>query len=366
MIIFFGILAFFVILAALFLIHEGGHFFAARAFGIRVEEVGFGFGKTLFRGMFRGIPWSVNAIPIGAFVKLFGEEGGDAAHPESFTAKPAWQKVAVIVAGIAGNWAAAVLIFSVMLILQMPRVVPDEAIDPQTRVLVWGVVPASPAATAGIEQGDEIMRLRAGDVDIAPLKTSHVQKFMQQYAGEPVTIVIRRIGRFEPVSVQALPRQDPAPGEGALGVTLVREGTMQVPWYEAWWQAVFLTARLTIVIAFSVASIGSELFSGVIPEDVASPVGIAVLTVGAARLGIAHLLWFAGLISLSLALLNAIPFPALDGSRIVQIVWEHATGRRIPQRVLELVYGGGMALLIIFVTLLAVQDVRRFILPNFL
>ena len=121
MIVLLGLFAFFGMFSLLLIIHEGGHFVAARLFGIRVEEVGFGFGPRLRSGSFGNISWAFNLIPFGAYVKLFGEEGGEKKQRDSFSAKPLPEKLVVVGAGIFGNWVLAALIFSVLFVVGMPR-----------------------------------------------------------------------------------------------------------------------------------------------------------------------------------------------------------------------------------------------------
>ncbi|OHA49022.1 MAG: hypothetical protein A2806_01615 [Candidatus Terrybacteria bacterium RIFCSPHIGHO2_01_FULL_48_17] len=360
-----GLFAFFVMFSVLLVIHEGGHFIAARLFRIRVEEVGFGFGPRLKTGIFRGTPWAFNLIPFGAYVKLFGEEGGESQHRDSFAGKDLMEKLVVVVAGISGNWILAAVIFSVLFAIGMPQTLLDIVGSDFGHVTISQVVPSSPAQTAGIEAEDEIVRLQQGDEIVVPKNIGQVQEFVLGHLDEEIIITLMRAKTGERFEAITTPRSEPPENEGALGIVFSGQRYITVPWYEAFWHGTFFTARMSIFATQALVQAFQEAISGDIPRDVAGPVGIAVLSIDAVQAGAITLLILTALISLSLALINAIPFPALDGSRAVQLIFEHASGIKIPQRILEVVYGTGLAVLLLLGGFIAYQDVQNFVLPRF-
>ncbi len=327
-------------LALLILIHEAGHFVAAKIFGIRVDEFGIGFPPRLFARRSGETEYSVNALPIGGFVRL-AHEDDDSTDPRSFSSQPAWKKIIVLVAGITMNLVVAWVLFSAVFTVGAPL-----------RVVVTSVVPGSPAALAGLANGDVI----AGFTSVNEfISFSH----RGTEAGTPTALTVLRGG--SELNVSVLGRKDPPAGEGSLGIALVGVGFVG----ESFFGALASGAQATYETFLSVASGLSHLISGIFSKgslsSVAGPVGIVAMASEVGTAGFSYLIQLIAVISVNLAVLNLIPFPALDGGRAVVAVAEALTRRRFPNSILRGVNAVGFALLLVLMVLVTIQDITRLV-----
>lgn len=341
-----GILTFIVILTVLILVHELGHFTMARIFGVRVDEFGLGFPPRIKAWRRGGILYSINAIPLGGFVKMAGENGEDDV-PDSFGAKPPWQRFIILAAGPTMNLSLAVLVFFLTFVGGSPRPI----------TVVTTVVPGSPAAHAGLRAGDRILavdghRVRYYD-DLAAA--------IQHHLGQHVTLRMRRGSRM--YSTSLVPRKHPPakPKQGAMGVVL---GDVAVVHYGPG-QALRMSFQQIGLMVSSIPVIIGGLLTGPGRSQVAGPIGIAHLTTNAVqsqpRLGWASLFGLLALLSANLGVLNLLPIPALDGGRIVFVLLSWVRGRNLNPQVEGLIHMVGMALLLVLIVAISYQDVARWI-----
>ena len=313
------IAAFVLVLSFLVLIHELGHFWAARLLGIKVRELGIGFPPRA-KGFWRnGIVYSLNWIPVGGFVRLEGESDPDV--PEGYAGKPVWARAAVLVAGSGMNLLLAWFIFGGLASLPTERLVDSE-------IIIQEVVPGSPADEANLRAGDIIRSVNGQDI----LTIDQLARHVDDASGEEITMSVQR--GTAPLAVYLTPRPNPPPGEGRMGVTIrfinpVFE-RQSAPVWQAPWNGILLMGN---VITSTASEFGRAASSGSNP-GIAGPVGIAQATGEAARAGPISLLLIVGLLSLNLGILNLLPIPALDGGRIPFLILEVARrGRRLsPQR----------------------------------
>ena len=341
------VLSFIAVLIVIVLAHECGHFFVARAFGVRVDEFGIGFPPRLFSIKRGGVRYSINALPIGGFVKLAGEE--DPSVPGSLAGKKTGVRVLVLVAGSLMNALLPVLLFSIALM------VPHNIVSGQ--VLVEGVPAGSPAALAGIQAGDTLLEIDGKTMH----NNSDLQRSIQSHLGNEVTILVRH-GDATTESVSVIPRWRPPEGEGAIGVvirtvdpTLVRESY-------PFWRAIPMGVMECIETFLLFKNVIISMILGSVPVVLAGPVGIAQITGEAARAGLSPLLEFAAFFSINLAIINLFPIPALDGGRIVFVLLEWVRrGKRVPPRIEGMVHLTGFFLLIGMMILFTYQDIIRII-----
>ena len=350
---------FIVVLGILVLVHEFGHFYVAKKAGMKVEEFGFGFPPRLF-GIKKGeTVYSINWIPFGGFVKIYGESGEGEGNPRSFISKPLGVRAKVIVAGVLMNLllAAVLLGFGNFLGLRIGLIGDDSARDIKIQILQ--VSQDSPAQAVGLKTLDEIKRLQKNNDTIEPTNVETVQNFIKKYAGEEINLTIIRNGGE--VDLKLIPRKDPPPGQGAIGVNLAKTGLVSYPWYEAIWRGIhdtgIMTANITVALGFFFKNIfiNSKLIG-----DVSGPIGIAVLTGQAAGLGFNYLLQFVALLSINLAVLNIIPFPALDGGRLLFIGIEKLKGSPVSKKVEGFTNAAGFVFLIALMIWITVKDVTKF------
>lgn len=350
------IIIFILILGLLIFVHEFGHFITAKKSGVRVEEFGFGFPPRIF-GIKRGnTVYSINAIPLGGFVKAFGEDGGNRDNPESFGSKKPWQRAIILAAGIIMNFILAIVLLGFSNMIGLPSVVTDTNTDPKNiKIQISEVTDNSPAMTAGIKIGDQIKTV--GGLEV--FRIGEFQEEVKNNLGKEVKITVMR-GK-EKLMLSLTPRTNPPEGEGAIGIGLVETTIVKHPWYRAFWEGLKGVYYFTIMFITAIGGLIKNLIlGGHISGDVAGPVGIAVLTNQVTKLGFVYVLNFTAILSLNLAIINAIPFPALDGGRLLFLAIEKIKGSPISQKVEQMTHTIGFMLLLLLMVVITFRDIVRF------
>lgn len=322
--------------------HEAGHFLAAKRAGVTVYEFSLGFGPRLFKLQAAETTYSVRLLPLGGYVRMAGMEEGDRDVEGSFNRKTVGQRAGVAAAGPLMNLLlAAVLFIMVFTVLGIPQVINDN--------LVGEVLPDRPAAQAGIVAGDRITAVNG-------LPTASwqelVEKIRVQGAGpKPVQLELEREGQRLTVEVvPELKGQVPQIGIRPQ-ITYHRLGVLEGIG-KGFQQTIALTAAMLLGLF--------QMFTqGVSSGDLAGPVGITQMIGEAAQGGLANLLYFAGVLSINLAILNLLPIPALDGSRLVFLLFEKLRGRPVEPDREGLIHLIGFALLMALILVLTYQDVMR-------
>lgn len=343
------IVSFLVVLGLLVFVHELGHFVVAKWSGIKVEEFGFGYPPRLFTFMRRGgTEYTINLLPIGGFVRMLGEE--DPTHPGSFASKSRWARAAVLVAGAAMNMLLAVVLFAVIALIGVPSGSPTGYVE------VTNVSPGSPAAEAGLQTGDLI-------VYIANQRVSSIERLqgvVTRYLDRPVTVTVQR-GDQE-FDVKLTPRSQPPENQGPIGVEITNQlATVRYGPLGALKFGVERTVVIFFRIIASFAELFGQLFRGAGTPPVAGPLGIAQVTGELARTGqIINVMSFAAILSINLAILNLLPFPALDGGRLLFVVIEGLRGgRRIDPQKEGLIHLLGMMILLTLMVFISYFDLLR-------
>jgi len=366
-------LIFIAVIGVLVLVHEWGHFIVARRSGMKVEEFGFGFPPRLF-GIKKGETiYSINWIPFGGFVKILGEDGGSRDNPRSFGAKPISARLKVIIAGVVMNFLFAILLlilgnFFGLRIGLFDQEMIDKARDKKIQIIQ--VVPESPAEKAGLSVLDEIIgfKEKAGEffysdpVTVYTSTIEEVQKFTLDHAGQTVIMVLRRgSGEDGLVDAEVITRANPPQGEGSMGIAMALTGVVSYPWYEAIWRGGYDTMTLAYNIVYSYGLLFKTLFTdGKLMGEVSGPVGIATITGQAARVGFSYLMQFVALISVNLAVLNIVPFPALDGGRTLFLLIEKIKGSPINKKIEASLNSVGFALLVTLMIYVTIKDISKF------
>ncbi len=347
-------LLFLVLLSVLVIAHEFGHYIVARICGVTVEEFGLGFPPriTVWKDK-KGMLWTLNAIPLGGFVKLKGESGEERDAKDSFAKQSIAKRFFVLVAGVGMNLVTAAVIFGVGFMVGMPTVteggVPGATVTNE-RVRVLEVMPGSPAETAGFVVGDSLV-----SIDGATFATSDTAR--AALAEDVVHSVVVLRDQSE-VTVTVDPDYIADLGRIGVGVGLVETGDVHYPWYKAPIMGVtaMVSATGQVLSAFG-ALIASPFTHTNVGAEVAGPIGIAVLTGEVARLGFAHLLSFAAMLSINLAVINVLPIPALDGGRIAFLVLEVIRRKPTTPRVEQIVHTAGFAVLLLLVAFVTLKDI---------
>jgi len=352
----FTVIVFILILSFLVLIHEFGHFWVAKRSGIKVEEFGLGLPPRIF-GIKKGETlYSLNALPFGGFVRLFGEEEAvsgailtEAEKSRAFFAKKPLQRAAVILAGPVMNFILAVVILSVLFIKGVYL--------PATNIRIVEVSKKSPAATVGLKLNDVIKEARSGGKSYSVTSSNDIISLSKKFAGEKIVLVVSRENRTHMFNVT--PRKNPPKGQGSMGIIISQYEYKKAVWYKA--PIVGLSTALVISKEFYGELFGalSQLAHFKDPHiAVAGPVGIAKISGEAARSGVQTLALFVSLLSLNLALINILPFPALDGGQLFMIIIEAITRRKISPVLRARINTVGFALLIVLILLVTVRDIQ--------
>ncbi len=356
-------LIFIAVIGVLVLVHEFGHFIVAKRAGMKVEEFGFGFPPRLW-GIKKGETlYSINLIPFGGFVKIYGEEGEHRNESISFSSKPISKRLQVVVAGVAMNFFLAAFLLMFLNYVGIRIGIGDETDDISAaardqKVQILQVVGNSPAQKAGLKVFDEIIGFgdtRGGVIGVSTAR--EVREHIAANAGKEINLVIRRNSQTE-VKVITLPEKDE--NNGLLGIVPAKTGLLSYPWYESIWRglkdAVFLTGQTAIGYYELFKTL---LLKGQLLAEVSGPIGIANVTGQAAAVGFRFLLQFVALISVNLAVLNIIPFPALDGGRALLLIVEKLKGSPVNSKAEAFINSVGFVLLIMLMIYATAKDIGR-------
>ncbi|MEK7566967.1 MAG: site-2 protease family protein [Patescibacteria group bacterium] len=348
---------FIIVLAVLVLAHEFGHFLAARKNGVRVDEFGFGFPPRLF-GFKRGQTlYSLNLFPLGGFVKIAGENEAESSDSENFASKSLFSRASILFAGVFFNIVLAFIIFSVV----VPLGIPVDAEDPywqlrvrDTAITVVEVLKGSSAELAGFKTGDRVLTLEtiSGGI-IKPSHVFEVQDFTRANAGQSAIIEIERRGQKIVLSANL------AEGEAPLGVATAKVGKIASPWYAVPWVGLELTAFAVWRTLEGFFFILKLLFSGQsVAGFISGPVGIFSLVSGILDFGPVILMTFVATLSINLAIINLMPFPALDGGRLLFLMIEGLRGKPLSRRIGGLAHALGFAILIMLMAIITYLDIK--------
>jgi regulator of sigma E protease len=373
------ILIFFAVLSVLVIFHEFGHFLMARFFGVKAEEFGLGFPpraigfvrdgvgwKRVKRADTQTYPttiWSLNWLPLGGFVRLKGEQNTDTGDRDSFAAQSTWARAWILVAGVLMNWLLAIIIFTVGFTVGVPTDLsglPVGAVVKNKHVEITQVLTDTPASKTGIMTGDEVVRI--GDAIITTSEEARNELSRQSNTDSPLVVQVKREQQL--LSLTTQPTYIPSIQRAGLGIGLADVGTVRLPIYRAFPQAIATTYAFTKLILVGFGSMLRELvISHRTSTDVSGPVGIAVMTGKVAKQGFWALSQFAAILSINLAVVNLLPIPALDGGRLVFVCIE-ALRRKRKSLVWEArLHQIGFLLLISLIVLITAKDLHTYGAP---
>lgn len=348
------LLTFLVLLLVLVVVHEAGHALMARATGCRVEEFGVGFPPRLWAKRLGETVFSVNALPIGGFVRLTGEDDPNDTDPRAFSRRSFGARASILVSGVIANVALAVVLFTLVAGLGLTAPVadaPGPVRDARVEIVSLEHTPALASGT--LQPRDAILAVNDFPV---PDADSAAQR-IRAATGSKLSLIIRRDGSERTVQLQF----DPPKTLGQrVGLVLLDVGTVRVPWREAPREGLRMTVtalRLTLQGFWHLLT--TVVTRQEISPEISGPVGIALLTGTVARQGVVRLLEFAGVVSVNLAFINALPIPALDGGRLLFLILERLGIRVFRGRPERLAHSVGFALLLLLLIAVTVSDVRR-------
>lgn len=365
-----SVILFIVILFVLVLAHEWGHFIVAKKNGIRVDEFGFGYPPRAVK-LFRrnGTDFTLNWLPFGGFVKIFGENPDDenTNGPDksvSFVHKKARVQAAVLVAGVVMNFLLAWVLLSVGYITGLPM---SEGSQPKntslnnSHLLITEVVAKSPASLAGFVGGEEVIEMKQGTRSLENPNTAEFQNFIAN-SGEAEINIKYNVGKDNLIKeLRVTPKKNEA-GTPVIGVAIDMVGTLKLPVHKAFWEGLKLSANITKNIVVSLGTLIGQAFQGKADMNtLTGPVGIVKVVGQAYSYGLVYLLSFTAMISLNLAVINLLPFPALDGGRLFFLAIEKITRRKIPQKVFNWANAIGFFILIALMLLVTYHDIAKLV-----
>ncbi|MCX6713238.1 MAG: site-2 protease family protein [Candidatus Vogelbacteria bacterium] len=361
------IIIFLIILAVLIFTHELGHFLLAKWNGIKVEEFGFGFPPRLWGKKFGETLYSINWIPFGGFVKILGEEASEAERgiddSRSLDKKPKYVQALVLAAGVLFNIALAWVILSVGLMFGLPTSragVPKGYSLSDSELLIVEVRPDSPAARSGLKSGVIISYATDGTNKITAPSITQLQEFIGSRAGVSVRVGYHGSNKEDKLrEVDVTPEAGLGAGRAGIGIALDEVGILQLPFFTAIWEGLRLTGLVIWAIIYTLWHLLGGLFQGQTAalSSVTGPVGLVGVVGSSLALGISYLLNLTAIISLNLAVINFLPFPALDGGRILFLAIEAVRRKPISPKVANALNSAGFIILLGLMTLLTVRDV---------
>lgn len=367
-----NIIIFVIILLVLILSHEFGHFIVAKKFGIRVDEFSFGFPPKIFGKKIGETTYNINAIPVGGYVKIFGENEEEEKMSEedkkrSFVRKPKYIQAMVLFAGVVMNFLVAWLLLSVGFLSGLPTsisAVPKGGVIQDQALTITSVAPDSPAFISGLVTGDKIISLETKNDSTLLLSSRFepeaVQNFVKKHSKEEILITITRAGEEKKVTVAPKVMNDT--GLPVIGISMDIIGKLKLPFHKAVFEGLKLSASVfvqTVVGFYNLvhdALIGQGSMS-----SLTGPIGIVGIVGDVTHFGFIYLLSFTALISINLAVINLVPFPALDGGRLLFLLIEKIKGSRIKPVVANWANTIGFGILIFLMILITYHDIIKII-----
>lgn len=380
-----GIIIGLIVITILVVIHELGHALVARRNGVVVEEFGVGFPPRVWGKKIKDTPlgknvlFSINALPLGGFVKLKGEHDSDR-KPGDYGAVSLWTKTKILLAGVFMNWIVAVILFSLLASVGIPKLLPNQFSVPSDTQLIKRpvelvrVVDNTPAKKAGLQQGDTILRFAGQPLEDA----TDLAKLAESNKGKAVEVIYARDNVERTTEVSLRPNNDDR--KGYLGASSSQQQLIKASW-SAPIVGVGTTIQMTLATFQGIGDMLGKAVSGLfmqlspdattrkaaqqtlneVGDNVAGPVGIfGIIFPAAEKAGPTHVIMLSAIISLTLAVMNALPIPALDGGRWAVTVLFRLLKKPLSAEREEKIHGTGFMILMGLVVLVTIADIGKF------
>lgn len=348
-----SIIIFVIAISIIVIIHELGHFLSAIKLGVKVEEFGLGIPPKLFSITKRGIIWSLNLLPLGGFVRIKGEEGENPEDYNSFASRPVSHRLIILSSGVFMNFLLAIFLFFLGFSIGWPVDLSKEKVNEKylikKNVMVAYIKEGFPAEKAGLNVGDFILEINNKKItDISDIKIND---------NKVVKLKILRNKKIKEINIS--PKSTKQGYKIGIGATEI--GVVRYPFYLALWESIkyifyfiFLIFKVLFYLIYDI------LFYRKIPGQLGGPVAIAAITKQAVDMGMLYVIQLFALVSLNLAIVNFLPFPALDGGRVIFLLIEKFKGKKVEKKVENLIHTIGFWILIIFILIITLKDVSRF------
>ena len=364
-----AIVLFVVILLVLVVVHEFGHFIVAKLTGMRVDEFAFGFPPRIFAKKFGETTYAINAIPLGGYVSIFGENGSDddkkehgaTTHPRAFGNRPWWAQLLVLIAGVTMNMALALFIFIIISYGEVKMSTDDDIYGSRVTnasIMVTEVSKGSPAFRAGILPGSTLTKVMSKGMQ-APLTTAtSLVMFITAHQNDPFTITYTYPhGEITTTTIAAV--YGIVKDKKALGIALDSIGTVKITALEAIPLGFTRTSNITqLTFEGLVSVVRSAIHGDSVLKSLSGPVGIAKIVGETSEYGYVAVLTLVAALSINLAIFNILPLPALDGGRMVVVVIEAISRRKVPMKYYSWVNVLGFGALMLLLIIVTINDLR--------
>jgi len=366
---------FLLVLTTLVFVHELGHFLAARLFKIRVDEFAIGFPPRIVSWMWGKTRYAINILPLGGYVRIYGEQLDDERTPDNMLSKPRWQQCVVLIAGVTFNVLFAWILLSGSLMIgtqaSSDSLPPSLVHNPVLTITM--VAPGSPADKAGIKSGDEIISISNGQDLLATSSLSddmgvtRVQNLIASSQGT-INVVVKdytpntgnKVSQVKSIGV--IPATGIVAGKKAIGISMDTIATVRASFFSAFYYGARQDYYLVVNTATGLYDFLKQAVEGQASiKEISGPVGIAGIVGQSAKTGFSSLLVIAAVISANLAVINLFPFPALDGGRIVIVAIEAIIRRELNAKVIQWVNGIGFLLLIALMIIITIKDIATLV-----
>jgi len=359
-------LYFLLILTILVLVHELGHFLFSVLFKVKVEEFGIGFPPSFYKRKGKLTTYSLNLLPLGGFVKLYGEDGSNQNDSSSFASKTLWQKIVILLAGVFNNFLFGYLIISILLLIGLPLIgnfdeiynyLDKNAIIKKQEISISYITKNSPADLSGLKVNDKIIDYGSSTVDLnGRNELSNFEYFVRNNKGKEIYLKLETKGKEKIINI--IPRTKYENTDGPIGIALSPAVYYSYPFGLNFVEAFKMILKTFKLFFTTIGGVFTSIFNLTSKNhDVAGPVGIAVVTSNVAKMGITYLIAFMASFSINLGIVNMLPIPGLDGGRIFMLLIEKILRRKFSPKFENYSIGIGLSLLIIIVIFVTIKDV---------
>lgn len=351
------------ILVLLIVVHEFGHFIIAKICKVRVEEFGVGYPPRAFLiGTWGKTEYTINWLPFGGFVRLYGDDGNFYKGHGSIADAPRLVQAAILIAGVTANALLAYFLFAQSLVLGVPTIVESATPGEAAHLYITEIVPGSPAASTGMVPGDEIISVvDVKDQRLDTLTPEAMMEYVKAHGGKDITITYDHGDAIKTVTIQPANAVIPsAAGRPALGVGLALVANRALSWPEALYESFFVTKDAFVSTAQNLWMTLSGMFVGKGNfSDIVGPVGLVSVVHVASENGIGNVLKLAAFISVNLAIINMVPIPALDGGRLLVLAIEAILRKPLPKVSVQLLNVFSILLVGLLMIVVTYHDIAR-------
>lgn len=364
-----SILLFILILLILVIVHEFGHFFVAKLTNMRVDEFAFGFPPRIYSKKKGETTYSINSLPLGGYVSIWGENGseednahdGAKNHPRAFSNRPWWAQLLVLVAGVTMNMLLAWFIFVGISFGEVRMSANDETYGHLVKnisLMVTDAAPDSPAYKAGIVPGSTLLKIESKESVANLNSTTSLVEFISLHQNDPLHISYKRPDEIV-ASTTIAAVYGIIPDKKAIGISAESVGTLNTTVIQAVKIGTGRMVYITSMTLEGLSSLVTSIFNGKsVIESLSGPVGIAKIVNQTSTYGYSAVLTLVAILSINLAIFNILPLPALDGGRMIVVIIETVTKKRVPFKYYSWVNMLGFSLLMLLLVVVTVHDIR--------